>query len=75
MELLGKKAIVTGAGGAIGSAVSASLAKQGAQLILIDRDKAALTRVAEGIEEITRTVTLDLSDAEAISLTIDQLPI
>ena len=73
MELHGKKAIVTGAGGAIGAAVSASLAKQGAQLILIDRDEGALARVAERIEGETSTITLDLSNAEDIALTIERI--
>ena len=73
VELHGKKAIVTGAGGAIGAAVSASLAKQGAQLILIDRDEGALARVAERIEGETSTITLDLSNAEDIALTIERI--
>ena len=47
-SLLGKRrAVVTGAGGGIGSAVARAYAREGARLLLSDRDEAKLRLVAE----------------------------
>ncbi len=49
MRLKGKKALVTGAGGGIGSAVARCFASEGAELILSDRHAADCAAVAETI--------------------------
>lgn len=64
-ELRGKTALVTGAGGAIGSAIAADLAAAGAALVLLDRDAEALARTtaAHG----GQAIALDLADPAAIA--------
>lgn len=55
--LTGKVAIVTGAAGGIGSAAAAALAREGARLVLVDRDGAGLEAVAgllDGAEPLLR---------------------
>ena len=47
MRLDGKVAIVTGAGGGIGRGIVLRLAEEGADVILVDLDTAAATRVAD----------------------------
>ena len=49
-RLEGKVAIVTGAGGAIGSATSTLMAREGASVVLADIDETALATVTEGLE-------------------------
>ena len=61
-RLAGKVAIVTGAGQSsltspigIGAAISRLLAKAGARLVLVDRDKAAANRTAKSVIAERRT--------------------
>ena len=51
MLLKDKIAIITGAGGGIGSTIAETFAKEGCSLILIDRAKATLDRVSKELEK------------------------
>ena len=65
MTLRGKTAVVTGAAGAIGAAISKALADQGALVVLVDRaaePTQALAKALGGHE-----VIVDLSDAAAVA--------
>lgn len=73
MELAGKTAMVTGAGGAIGAAVSAELAARGAHVVLVDRDEAALVRAGDAIDAKTSLVNLDLANTDAIASTMREV--
>ena len=46
LELIGRRAVVTGASRGIGAAISLALANEGADLALIGRDHGALNKVA-----------------------------
>jgi 2-keto-3-deoxy-L-fuconate dehydrogenase len=64
-RLLGKSAIITGAGQGIGRATSLQFAAEGARVLATDINESALTKLAAdspGIE----TARLDVTDAEAI---------
>jgi 3-oxoacyl-[acyl-carrier protein] reductase len=58
MELKGKIALVTGAGGGIGSAIVTALAEAGAHVLAFDRDAAALEKLGKHCEP----VIADLAD-------------
>jgi 3-hydroxybutyrate dehydrogenase len=60
-ELEGRVALVTGAGGAIGSAIAARLARDGASLVIADLDLPAAERVAATMPR-ARAVRLDVTD-------------
>ena len=65
MTLRGKTALVTGAAGAIGAAISKALADQGALVVLVDmmaEPTQALAKVVGG-----HAVIVDLSDAAAVA--------
>lgn len=53
-RLAGKKAIVTGAAQGLGAATARALAKEGAQVLLTDRNE-------EGVEQTARTIEHDLN--------------
>ena len=51
-ELAGKTILVTGANRGIGEAVAISCARHGAEVLLLGRDEAALTRVYDQIVDL-----------------------
>ncbi len=64
MRLKGKTAIVTGAGAGIGEATAALFAREGARVLVADRDAATANRVADAIGG-TASAT-DVSDEAAV---------
>jgi short-subunit dehydrogenase len=72
----GKKALVTGAASGIGRSISLALAREGADLFLLDRDEEKLAWVGEevrylGVEVISRHC--DVAEGEQIVQAVDTL--
>lgn len=65
MNLQGKTAVVTGAAGAIGTAVAEALAASGANLVLIDIARSSLERLAARLNAESHHV--DLADPPAVA--------
>src|SRR5688500_2875007 len=66
----GKVAMVTGAGGGVGKAISKRLASEGCKVVLLGRDRAKLQKAASeiGDKRNTLTVTADITkEAEVLS--------
>lgn len=57
-----KIALVTGAGQSTGRGIALRLAKEGADIVLVDRDAASLKDTADGITAIGRRVSVFLTD-------------
>lgn len=73
MSFEGKTAIVTGAAVGIGRAVALQLAKEGANVVLVDIDSETLAKTEREIKEITENVlalTCDVSDNDAVLETV-----
>jgi NAD(P)-dependent dehydrogenase (short-subunit alcohol dehydrogenase family) len=70
-RLDGKKALVTGAAGGIGKAISDGLAEQGAIVYGTSRDRATAEKVAERYG--TSAVVLDMADRGGLDALVDQL--
>ena len=64
-SLAGKHAIITGAGGGIGSAISQQLADQGLKVSLVGRNMAKLEAVADGLKH-AQCLVADVTDEEAV---------
>jgi len=68
-RFIGKVAIVTGAGGGIGSATAHRLAREGASITVADVDPASAQAVANDIADaggVARPQVVDVSDAEQV---------
>lgn len=63
VDLIGKHAVVTGAGSGIGAAVATRLAEAGADVLAADRDQDALATLAAATG--ARPVVVDLADPDA----------
>ncbi len=72
MEINGKTALVTGAAGCLGRALTSALETEGAQVIAIDRDDQGLEQLRAEHPRV-RPVTCDLTDAHAVESMISGL--
>lgn len=76
MILQGQVAIVTGAGQGIGKAISLRLAKEGADVGVLDINRETATKTSEEVREQGRrsvVVKADVSDHDQVRLAIDQV--
>ena len=74
LSLQGRVAVVTGAGRGIGAAVSCLFARAGAQVAMLDRDAAGVTRSAEAIGLAggeALAFPTDITDGFAVERTLD----
>jgi 3-oxoacyl-[acyl-carrier protein] reductase len=66
LDFRGRSAVITGGASGIGLAVAQRLAASGARVALWDRDAAALAAVRSSLPEATRTLALEVADADAV---------
>lgn len=67
--LEGRVVVITGAAGGIGRALAAAFAAQGATLVLVDREAAALQRVSDALHTAAeaQAIACDLGDDAAVA--------
>ena len=73
-RLLGKKAAVTGASSGIGRASALNLAREGADVALIARNRERLEETAEMVRKLGRkavVIEADITDAEAVKKAVE----
>lgn len=74
-DLTGRHAVVTGAGGAIGRAVSVGLARQGAKVVMVDIREEPLLEAAKEVEGEGEAVVVvgDTSRPEGAAAIVDEV--
>ena len=65
-RLQGRTALITGAGAGIGRAVAERFAREGARVVIADRDADAAASVAEQIGDAARPAVVDISDEASV---------
>ena len=73
-DLTGRTAVVTGAGGAIGRAVSVGLARQGARVVLVDQNETTVRAAAEEVGGFGEAAVVvgDTSSPESVEAILDE---
>jgi NAD(P)-dependent dehydrogenase (short-subunit alcohol dehydrogenase family) len=72
-RLAGKTALVTGGGAGIGRAVAERFAREGARVIIADRDADAASAVASSIGVTARAAVVDISDEASVAAAFAEL--
>ncbi|MGJ7491483.1 SDR family NAD(P)-dependent oxidoreductase [Variovorax sp. ZT4R33] len=73
--IAGRAYVVTGAASGLGAAIAATLAANGAQLLLLDSQEHALAEAAQGIRAMgaeATSVVVDVTDANGVGQAIDR---
>jgi NAD(P)-dependent dehydrogenase (short-subunit alcohol dehydrogenase family) len=76
MKLENKNAIVTGAAKGMGAAITLTLAREGADLVLTARDTSALEQVAEQVRAVGRralVVSTDVTDDAQVRTMVEEI--
>jgi rhamnulose-1-phosphate aldolase/alcohol dehydrogenase len=66
-------AVVTGGGSGIGAAAAKAMAREGAEVAVLDRDLAAAQAVAKSIGKFTLAVACDVTDEKAVRAAFDKV--
>ena len=72
-SLRDKTAFVTGGGSGIGAAVAKAMAAQGAEIAVLDRDRAAAIYVAKDIGKSALAIACDVTDPEQVRKAFDEV--
>lgn len=72
LGLDGRVAVVTGAGGGLGRAISRVLASAGARVVLLDRDLAACEETASVVGGVAQCLRCDVTDPEDVASAADE---
>ncbi len=68
-----KRVLITGGASGIGAATARRFLEEGAQVVVLDRDTVASTRIKRDLPALKATIVADVSDPQAVSRAFDEL--
>jgi meso-butanediol dehydrogenase/(S,S)-butanediol dehydrogenase/diacetyl reductase len=68
-----KRVLITGGAGGIGAATATRFLEEGARVVVLDRDEAALRCIERDLPALSGTIGADVSDAEAVARAFEEL--
>ena len=71
--LKGKRVLVTGGAGGIGTATVARFLEEGARVVVLDRDETALRRIERDLPALSGTIEADVTDAKDVARAFEEL--
>jgi len=71
--LEGKRVLVTGGAGGIGAATATRFLEEGARVVVLDRDEAALEHIKSHLLALSGTIVADVSDAKDVARAFEEL--
>jgi meso-butanediol dehydrogenase/(S,S)-butanediol dehydrogenase/diacetyl reductase len=71
--LKGKRVLITGGAGGIGTATAARFLEEGSRVVVLDRDEAALKRIRRELPALSGTIRADVSDPHDVAWAFDEL--
>ncbi len=71
--LTGKRVLITGGAGGIGAATAARFLEEGARVVVLDRDPAALARVGSELPTLSGTIQADVTDPDEVARAFDEM--
>jgi len=69
-----RNAVVTGAAGGMGRAITEALLESGRRVVLVDRDPESLRQFAAKMGDSTFPIQLDITDAKSVDRLPDLIP-
>ena len=71
--LTGKRVLITGGAGGIGTATAMRFWEEGAHIVVLDRDPEALARLASELPGLCGTIQADVTDPEEVARAFDEM--
>jgi meso-butanediol dehydrogenase/(S,S)-butanediol dehydrogenase/diacetyl reductase len=71
--LKGKRVLITGGAGGIGTATAKRFLEEGSLVVVLDRDEAALRRIEREMPALSGTIVADVSDPDAVARAFEEL--
>jgi meso-butanediol dehydrogenase/(S,S)-butanediol dehydrogenase/diacetyl reductase len=71
--LRGKRVLITGGAGGIGTASASRFLEEGARVVVLDRDDAALRRIGSRLPALSGAIRADVSDPDDVARAFEEL--
>jgi NAD(P)-dependent dehydrogenase (short-subunit alcohol dehydrogenase family) len=71
--LKGKRVLITGGAGSIGTATAARFLEEGSRVVVLDRDMAALCRIEREMPALSSTIVADVSNPDDVARAFEEL--